>query len=292
MGTEGPGAGPVTTPTPEHNFDPPTVASFGEEWTTHDQSRLGEEERREIFDAYFRLFPWSRIDRTSTGFDLGCGSGRWAQLVAPRVGLLHCIDPSDAALAVAKRNLSQLSNCRFHHASVDSIPLPESSMDFGYAIGVLHHLPDPLSGLRSCVSKLKPGGVVLIYVYYAFDNRPWWFKRLWQVADRIRKYVSSLPGARKQFVTDVIATLVYWPAARAALALDILHLNPEVMPLAAYRRRSFYTMRTDARDRFGTPLERRFTSAQVSEMMLDAGLNDIRIANAPPYWCAVGRRAG
>ena len=33
---------------------------------------------------------------------MGCGSGRWASLVAPRVGHLNCIDPS-SAIDVAKR---------------------------------------------------------------------------------------------------------------------------------------------------------------------------------------------
>ena len=47
-------------------------------------------------------------------------------------------------------------------------------------------------------------------------------------------------------------------------------------------------MRTDARDRFGTPLERRFKRAEVEKMMREAGLGDIRFSDAAPYWCAVG----
>ena len=47
-------------------------------------------------------------------------------------------------------------------------------------------------------------------------------------------------------------------------------------------------MRTDARDRFGTPLEQRFTRYQIEAMMRDAGLIDIRFSEAAPYWCAVG----
>jgi hypothetical protein len=45
-------------------------------------------------------------------------------------------------------------------------------MDFGYSLGVLHHLPDPRAGLAACVTKLKPGAPMLVYIYYAFDNRP------------------------------------------------------------------------------------------------------------------------
>ena len=81
------------------------------------------------------------------GFDAGCGSGRWAALVAPRVGHLHCVDASSDALSVARRKLAGLSNVSFHDAPVDAMPLPDSSMDFGYSLGVLHHIPDTPAGL-------------------------------------------------------------------------------------------------------------------------------------------------
>ena len=41
----------------------------------------------------------------SIGFDMGCGSGRWAKLIANKVKLLNCIDPSAVALEQAKINL-------------------------------------------------------------------------------------------------------------------------------------------------------------------------------------------
>lgn len=44
-------------------------------------------------------------DLTSVGFDMSCGSGRWAIKVAPRVGLLNCVDARQEALDVAKHNL-------------------------------------------------------------------------------------------------------------------------------------------------------------------------------------------
>ena len=49
-------------------------------------------------------------------------------------------------------------------------------------------------------------------------------------------------------------------------------------------------MRTDARDRFGTRLERRFTASEISQMMRAAGLERITFSDDAPYWCAVGYR--
>ena len=44
-------------------------------------------------------------------------------------------------------------------------------MDFGYSLGVLHHIPDTCAGIKACARLLKRGGPFLVYLYYAFDNR-------------------------------------------------------------------------------------------------------------------------
>src|SRR5207249_11683079 len=127
------------------NIDTQVVAGFGDEWSRFDQSGLDESEHLRMFDNYFNIFPWTSLSADAIGFDLGCGSGRWAKLVAPRVGILHLIEPSDA-IDVAKRNLEGITNCKFHHAGVDDIPLDDESCDFGYSLGVLHHVPDTEAG--------------------------------------------------------------------------------------------------------------------------------------------------
>ena len=143
-----------------------TVASFGDEWQRCDQSGLADKESGVIFSAYFSIFPWDRLPQNATGFDMGCGTGRWARHVAKRVGTLHCIDPS-TALDVAQRNLRDANNVIFHSGGVDDGCLPEGSQDFGYSLGVLHHIPDTEAAMRACVRMLKPGAPFLVYLYYA-----------------------------------------------------------------------------------------------------------------------------
>jgi len=270
------------------NIDGKTVDGFGDEWTRFDQRTVSKEELEKLFLRYFRVFPWDRLPRNAVGFDLGCGTGRWGKLVAPRVGRLHCIDPSDAALKVAERNLADRSNCEFHLASVEGIPLPDASMDFGYSLGVLHHVPDTAAGIRSCVAKLKPGAPFLVYLYYRFDNRPFWFRILWKLTDLMRRRVSNLPYNMRHKICDLIAAAIYFPLARVARLLEKLGINVEHFPLAWYRHLSFYSMRTDSLDRFGTRLEQRFTAEEIRRMMEAANLEHISLSDTPPYWCAVG----
>ena len=270
------------------NYDARTVEGFGREWSRFDQSALDERERHELFAAYFKIFPWHVLPADAAGFDAGCGTGRWAKLVAPRVGRLYCVDASKEALAVARSNLAACANCAFIHASVAELPFADASMDFGYSLGVLHHVPDTAAGIRACADKLKPGAPLLLYLYYAFDNRPTWFRLLWRASDLGRRAISRLPFGLRHLTTELIALAVYWPLARTARLLEDAGRAVDAFPLAIYRRRSFYTMRTDALDRFGTVLEQRFTAQQIRLMMEAAGLERIEFSDAAPYWCAVG----
>ncbi len=272
------------------NIDVKVVESFGDEWSRFDQSQLCDKDFTEIFANYFAIFPWDTLPQNAVGLDLGCGSGRWARAVSPKVGILHCIDPS-SALEIAKANLSDYNNCFFHHAGVDNIPLPENSADFGYSLGVLHHIPDTAGGIKSCVRKLKRGAPLLLYLYYAFDNRPVWFRFLWKISNCGRILLSRTPHRVKSFCCDIIAFFIYWPLARISWILGKMNLDIGSFPLSYYRNRSFYVMRTDALDRFGTRLEKRFTKQQIQNMMEDAGLENIQFSEKPPHWVAVGVRS-
>jgi hypothetical protein len=76
--------------------------------------------------------------------------------------------------------------------------------------------------------------------------------------------------------------------ARAARLGEKLGANVSSVPLAAYRNHSFYIMRNDALDRFGTALEQRFTRDEIEALMHTTGLRDVRFHEGVPYWCAVG----
>jgi SAM-dependent methyltransferase len=274
--------------TKSSNIDVATVEGFGDEWSAYDQTALSADEHEALFDSYFGIFPFDRLPPAADGFDLGCGSGRWAALIAGRVGTLHCVDPSEKALAVARRRLERFENVRFHHAGADSIPLADGSQDFGYSLGVLHHIPDTRRALADCVRKLRAGAPFLLYIYYSMENRPAWFRGLWRMTDFGRRFISRLPFPLRKGVSSGIAATVYWPLARFARAAEKRGRRVSNYPLSAYRDCSFYTMRTDALDRFGTRLEQRFSRAEIEQMMRAAGLDEIVFSDSIPFWVACG----
>jgi SAM-dependent methyltransferase len=277
------------------NLNPHVTRGFGREWSTfrQDEDHLSRQQRQEIFDDYFRIFPWHSLPPGGgVGIDVGCGTGRWSMLVAPRVQHLHLLDASAEALAVAKQNLRLANNVSYHAASVADMPLPPRSLDFAYSLGVLHHVPDTQAAIGAIAEKLKPDAPFLIYLYYALDNRPAWYRTLWRTSNLARLVISRLPHPLRLVISQTIAALVYWPLARGARLLSRLGLSARSVPLSYYADKSFYVMRTDAYDRFCTRLEKRFTRSEIETMLSRGGFVNIQFSDSVPFWCAVGIKSG
>jgi SAM-dependent methyltransferase len=275
----------------DNNLDLQVVRSFGREWSSfrQDTDHLSQEQRQAIFDDYFRIFPWHLLPSDGgVGLDVGCGSGRWSMLVATRVRHLHLLDPSSAALEVAKQNLQFAKNVSYHLHGVANMPLPSQSLDFAFSLGVLHHVPDTAAAIAAIADKIKHKAPFLIYLYYAFDNRPVWYRMLWRMSDAARFAISRLPHPVRLAISQAVALLIYWPLAHLARFLVRHGRSATALPLSYYADKSFYVMRTDAYDRFCTRLEKRFRRSEIENMLTQAGFEDVVFSDRAPFWCAVG----
>lgn len=271
------------------NIEEKTVESFGQEWTKFDQ--FDEKELLDIGNDYFDIVPESILDPTSTiALDMGCGSGRWSKYLSSRVKAIEAIDPSDSVYG-AKHYLAPEENVRVSQASANNIPFDDESFDFVFSLGVLHHMPDTLDGLRQCVNKLKSRGYLLIYLYYALDNRGFIYKTIFKSSTLVRKTISKFPRSLKHFSCDLIGLLVYWPLSRLAWLFRKLGLSFwSSVPLAYYHDKSFKILRNDALDRFGTPLEKRFSRDEITTMLEESGMTNIEFSEKAPYWHVISRK--
>ena len=271
-------------------IDKKTVQSFGDEWEKF--SSFSETEIKNIGDEYFDIVDESILNSNSTVLDMGCGSGRWSKYLAPNVKFIEAIDPSDAIFSATKL-LSNVNNIRITQASSDNIPFNDETFDFVFSLGVLHHIPETQTALIDTVKKVKKGGHVLIYLYYNLDNRGVLYKALFKLSSVIRFIVAALPKWAKHIVCDFIAITVYMPLILVSRIVQKMIPNKSTyqkLPLAYYVGKSFNVIRNDALDRFGTPLEQRFSKKKIKQMMEKAGLRDINFSNNSPYWHAIGKR--
>ena len=266
------------------------INDFGEEWKTFDQSNIDTKELEKLFNNYFHIFPKNELNENAIGFDLGCGSGRWAKFIAPRVKILNCIDPSTLAIQVARKNLMDFKNVKFFNSKISENILEENSQDFGYCLGVLHHTDEVLEGLKFSNKILKKNAPYLIYLYYNFDNRNLIYKSIWKISNLLRLFISNTPFKIKKLLTDIIALTIYYPLARFSLMLNFLGLNTDNIPLSFYKNESLYTMRTDSLDRFGTKLEKRFSKKEISKLLYSSGFKEVKFSEIMPFWVAICKK--
>jgi SAM-dependent methyltransferase len=270
------------------NIDEETVNAFGEEWEHF--NTFTDTEIQTAGDQYFDIIDKEWL-KDKHALDVGCGSGRWTKYVSQFAGFVEAIDPSKAVFASAKL-LQKTPNTRISKAGVDNIPFENSSFDFVFSLGVLHHIPDTQLAMQRCVEKLKPQGKFLVYLYYNFEQRGVLFKSIFFVSHMLRLIISKLPASLKRLVCDLIAIVIYSPLIYLSKIIEKLGFTKlsNQIPLSYYKSHSFFIVRNDALDRFGTPLEQRFSRAEITKMMENCGLKNIIISENEPYWHAVGEK--
>lgn len=270
------------------NIDTKTVESFGDEWETFDT--FTDEEIDKAGGQYFDIVS-DELLANKYVLDVGCGTGRWTKYVAKKARFVDAIDPSKAVFSAAKM-LQNIPNTRISRASVDNIPFEDDSFDFVFCLGVLHHIPNTHKAMQSCVKKVKKGGWFLVYLYYNLDNRGRFYRMLFFISNMFRKQVSLLPPAAKNLVCLLLAYIVYLPFIYFSKALDWIGLKrlSNQIPLSYYKSHSWNIIKNDALDRFGTPLEQRFSRQEIESMMKSCGLVDIKFSNNEPFWHAIGRK--
>lgn len=266
----------------------PVITGFDDEWSrfrdvgTADQSR--------VFDLYFDLVPATCFAPGQTVLDAGSGAGRWAYEVSQRGPRVIAVDLG-RSIEVTRANTSP-ERVACVQADLRALPLDADAVDWAYSLGVLHHTDAPELGLANIARTVRRGGPVLLYLYYALDQRGPVFRGVFGAVDLARRVISRQPRAAARAIATVIAASVYWPLARGGAILERAGAPglAAKMPLSFYRHLSFATMRNDSLDRFGTRLERRYTRAQMQDLMRGAGLVDVRISDALPYWHGIGSK--
>lgn len=272
------------------NIDDEVVTSFGEEWLKFHAFQDNELEK--LGKEYFDIVDDTILNKNTYVLDMGCGSGRYSKYIASKVGFIEAMDPSDA-VGAANVLLKDVPNVRISKSSVDNIPFANNTFDFVMTIGVLHHIPDTLNAMKKCVEKVKQGGFFYVYLYYALDNRSLLFRFLFQLTNLLRLGVSSMPHGIKKFFCDMLAVVLYMPLILLGRILYRCGFKKAAisLPLSNYQNKSFFIIRNDALDRFGTKLEQRFSKVKIEEMMINCGLSNINFSNNEPYWHAIGKKS-
>lgn len=249
--------------------------TFGREWQRF--SEVLPEQRHE-FEQYFDIVDLGSL-ADALVCDLGAGMGRWSLLLAPWCRQQVLVDFSDA-IFVARENLRHVPGAVFVMADIAHLPFADDCFDFAMCIGVLHTLPyDPCEMVR-LLGRLTSR--LLVYVLYALDNRPSYFRAILRGVTAVRRGLSRIEDERaRRAATEAITWGVYRPliiVGRVARRLG----SKRPVPLAEEAHSSTEGLRQLVYDRFFTSTERRVSAAEIRE--LGTTFDDVRISDDPPYW--------
>jgi SAM-dependent methyltransferase len=128
----------------------------------------------EIYDRARALLPatarlWQELvadyinsSATPLILDLGCGTGRFSELLAQRFGgQVIGIDPSEKMVQQARRK-SNPGNISYWKASAEALPLSDRRADLVFMSMVYHHLGNPAAAARECHRVLCDAGYLCI----------------------------------------------------------------------------------------------------------------------------------
>lgn len=257
-------------------YSKPVQQSFGAQWEQYDEILP---EHQAEFEQYFDIVNLDLL-KESRICDLGCGIGRWSYFLREKCREIVLVDFSDA-IYVARRNLRNSDNAIFFMADIRRLPFKPDFCDFLFSLGVLHHMPvNALEEVRR-LAKFAPRS--LIYLYYALDNRPIFFRVLYYAMEYMRRWISSIKSdPPKQVLIWLIAAFVYLPFIGLGYLVKPLGLEKQIPLHEFYKNKSFKRIRQDAHDRFCTSIEQRYSRKQIKE--LSDTFSQIVISEHLPYW--------
>jgi len=178
--------------------------SFSFEWKLHKKTQL---------DSYNGgLFSENQL-RNRLDFDLkdlngklvldaGCGTGRFAEVVAKYGGEVVCADLS-FSVDTAYENIGRLQNVHIIQADIFNLPLKRGIFDLVYSFGVLHHTPDAKGAFISIAKFVKKGGLVSIFVYSSYNKAIVYSSEFW------RFFTSRMPKRLLYYLCFVSIPLYY-----------------------------------------------------------------------------------
>ncbi len=111
--------------------------------------------------------------------DVGAGTGYYARRIAPLVGsggsggMVYAVDVQPEMIQMLERlaKKANLPNIKPVLGSVESVKLPDASIDLAIMVDVYHELEFPFEVMESVVRALKPGGRVAYVEYRAEDPK-------------------------------------------------------------------------------------------------------------------------
>lgn len=212
------------------------------------------------------------------GVDIGSGCGFDTYIMASKNPLVKIVslEISDG-IYKTKEITSRLKNLCLIKGSVLELPLKDNSLDFAYSFGVLHHIPDPVKGLKEISRVLKEGASVYLYLYEDHSKNPV-KQRAIKAISILRKITTRMSPKALYIISFMVSPFAMFIFSYPAMIFRKFKLTK---PLADKMPFNFgthlFSLTGDIYDRFSAPIEYRYNRKQVYDLLSESNFRNISI---------------
>ena len=229
------------------------------------------------FNAMQEVIP-EPIVRGTIGIEVGSGCGYDTYIMAkgnPAVKLIS-IDISDG-IYNTRQLASSLGNVIAMKCSALDIAVKGSSLDFAYSFGVLHHTQDPRKGLSEIARVLKKGCPAFLYLYE--DHSENTVKHaLLKAVTAARRLTTRIPKNVLYALSWILSPFVFVTFTLPSKIMKNFNATKHIAEEMPFNFGTGpFSLRGDLYDRFGAPIEYRFSRKGVNELFRECGFSDIHI---------------
>jgi len=257
-----------------------TIKDFGEQWLKY-RDNEGFYGSLELFSDM--ISPFLKLDeiKNCRVAEIGSGTGRIVNMLLA-AGAKHVIavEPSDA-YEVLCRNIQQPEKVTCLKITGDQLP-PYGDLDYIFAIGVLHHIPDPGPVVEAAFKALRSGGHFFVWLYGREGNRLYL-----ALIEPLRILTKHLP----HFLLAALVEIIYWPLL---FYIKFCHRLP--LPLRGYMLSILEKMSPEKRrliiyDQLNPAYARYYTRFEAEKLFSDGKFINIRIHHRHGYsWTVIGTK--
>lgn len=256
--------------------------NFGMQWNHFARTQLDSHSGHPISaDRFWKATGWSPAAMKDRWvLDVGCGSGRFAEIAISAGAQVVALDYSSAVDA-CWANLKHHPNLHVVQGDIYALPFAPGSFDFVYSLGVLQHTPDVAKAFAALPPMLAGAGRLCVDYYEKSFMRgllpKYWVRPITKRMDKQRLF--GLVKAAVPLLLPVSRAFGRVPVAGSLLKRLVPVANHErIFPFSETQLHEWALL--DTFDWLSPAYDNPQTAATARRWLEQAGLQDIEVLQA------------